>query len=191
MTGFHDFLIDSSIEDLAGWSREAAELDTVILEASEWGELKRKIDQNREEADILIFRGHKEVNPKACEDPRLDIVLGAGKKSERIAQATAKAAFENEIAIAFDFSTLKGKRVEKLKAWRKAIRVLEKYGTEYVVTTNADIQEDIRAPRDIAALINELGGNGEKAVKESPKQILSSFKERNSEGYIGEGVEKV
>lgn len=191
MSGFHDFLIDPRIEDLAGWSQEAAELDTIVLEASEWGELKRKIDQNREEADVLVFDGDSDVNPKACEDPRLDIILASSKKDERIAQATAKAALENEIAIALDFSTLKSKRVEELKAWRKNLRVLEKYDTDYIVTTNADAQLDIRAPRDIAALIGELGGDGEKAVKDVPQKILKDIKERNSQGYIGKGVEEL
>lgn len=190
MSGFHDFLINSSIEDLSGWSREAPEMDIVVLEASDWGELKRKIDQSRKDADILVFRGDKEVNPRACEDPRLDIVIATGE-DERISQATAKAASENEVAIAFDFSKLNNGRVKKMKAWKRDLRILEKHYTDYIVTTNAESQEDIRAPRDIAALIDELGGDGEKAVRETPQKILDAFKKRDSDSYLSKGVEKV
>jgi RNase P/RNase MRP subunit p30 len=189
MSGFHDFLIDSDIQDLAGWNREAAELNTVILEASDWGELKRKIGEKREDADILVFRGDKDFNARACEDSRLDILLVGG--DSRIAQSTAEAASQNGVAIAFDFSELKSDRVEKMKSWKTDIKILEKHGADYIITTNAEREEDIRAPRDIASLINELGGEGLKAVKEVPSRLMEEALERKSDRFIGKGVEEM
>lgn len=189
MNGFHDFLINSDIEDLAGWSREASDLNAVILEASDWGELKRRIGEVREDADILVFRGDRDFNSKACQDSRLDILLVGG--SSRIAQSTAEAATSNGVVVAFDFSSLSSDKVEKMKIWKTDIKILEKHGADYIVTTNAETEKDIRAPRDIAALIDELGGEGLKAVKENPSHLMKEVIERNSEGFISKGVEEL
>ena len=189
MSGFHDFLIDSDIEDLAGWSRDAAELNTVILEASEWGELKRKIGEKKEDADILVFTGDSDFDARACEDSRLDMLLVGGEC--RIAQSTAEAASQNGVAIAFDFSELRSDRVEQMKLWKTDIKILEKHGAEYIVTTNAEAEEDIRAPRDISALINELGGEGLKAIKENTSNLLKGVMDKNSDRFVSQGVEEL
>lgn len=189
MNGFHDFLIDSDIEDLAGWSREAAELDTVLLEASEWGEIKRKIAEEREDADILVLRGDKEFNSRACEDSRLDMVLVQG--NSRIAQSTAEAASKHGIVVAFDFSSLRENRLEEMKKWKTDISILNKHGADYTVTTGADAEEDVRDPRDISALIDELGGDGAKAVKRVPSRLMKKVKSRKSGGFVNKGVDEV
>lgn len=188
MSGFHDFLIDSTIDDLCGWSRESTKLKTVVLEASNWGELKRKIGEKREEADVLVVKGDKKFNTKACEDARIDIVIISGE--QRIDQAAAKAASENNVTFAFDFSTLKADRIKRMKIWKTDIQILQKYDVDYLATTNPENSSDIRAPRDIAALINELGGDGMRAVKEAPSQIMSELKQRKSSNFISKGVEE-
>ena len=189
MSAYHDFLINPDIEDLAGWSQEAADLDTIILDASDWGELKRKIGESRQEADVLVFKGGTNFDVRACEDPRLDIILVTG--DSRITQSTAEAASKNNVKIAFDLSQLRSDRVEKMKLWKTDIKIITKHGAEYMVTTNANTGKDIRAPRDIAALINELGGKGIQAVKRTPSNLMREIEERESEGFVNKGVEEV
>ena len=196
MTEFHDFLINSDLEELNGWSHEATQQDTVILEASEWGELKRKIGEHRKEADILAFKGGDEkLNRKAVEETRLDILLHPDKNRDNsgLNHILAEKAAENNVIVAFDFSQLyRSKRRDLvMKDWRKNIKLLEKYDAPYLITTNASKSDQLRAPRDLAALIDELNGEGLKAVKEVPSQLLDEVEKRNSESYIRPGVEEV
>lgn len=196
MTDFHDFFINSEIDELHNWSRQATELNTVILEASDWGELKRKIGENRKEADILAFRGgDEELNRKAVEEPRLDILLHPEKNRENsgLNHILAEKAAENSVAIGFDFSYLYGssRRDLVMKDWRKNLKLLEKYDAPYITTTRASKLDEIRAPRDLAALINELGGKGLKSVKDAPSEILERVEKRNSDEFVRPGVEEV
>lgn len=196
MAEFHDFFINSEVDELYGWSCRATQLNTVILEASYWGELKRKIGEHRKEADILAFKGgDEELNRKAVEEPRLDILLYPEKNRENsgLNHILAEKAAENYVAIGFDFSYLHNSKRKDLvmKDWRKNLKLLEKYDAPYILTTNASEPEEIRAPRDLAAVINELGGEGLKAVKETPSDMLETVEKRESDEFIGAGVEEV
>lgn len=196
MTEFHDFFTNSKIDDLHGWSRRATEVNTVVLEASDWGELKKKIGENREDADILAFKGgDEELNRKAVEEHRLDILLHPEKNRENsgLNHVLAEKAAENFVAIAFDFSYLYNSKRRNLvmKDWRKNLKLLEKYDAPYLITTSASNSQDIRAPRDLSALIDELGGEGLKAVKETSKKLLELVEKRNEDGFVRPGVEEV
>lgn len=191
MTEFHDFLINSEIEELLGWSRKATQLDTVVLEASEWGELKRKIDKERKNTDILVFKGENdELTLKATEDSRIDIILYEAE--ETINHVIAEKACENAVNVGFNFQNLYNSdtKYKILSVWKDSLQILEKFDTKYLITTNAEDKEHIRPPRDLAALVEELGGNGGLALKEGPKRILENVEERKS-GKLGSGVEKV
>jgi len=196
MAEFHDFLINSELEELSGWSPEATQLDTVILGASGWGELKRKIGNHRKEADLLIFKGGNEkLNRKAVEEPRLDMLLHPERNRENsgLNHILAEKAAENNVAIVLDFKFLynSSRRDLVLKDWRKNLKLLEKYDAPYIITTNASKTSEIRAPRDLAALIDELGGSGLKAVKDTPAKILKLVEKRSSGEFIRPGVEEV
>jgi len=196
MTGFHDFFIDSKLDQIHGWKEESVELNAVVLEASEWGELKRKINQNRGKADILAFEGGDEkLNRKAVEEPRLDVLLHPEKNREHsgLNHVLAEKAAENYVAIGLDFSYLyhSSRRDLVMKDWRKNIKLLEKYDAPYIITTRARKSYQLRAPRDLASLINELGGSGQKAVKQTPSKILERIKKRESSDFLGPGIEEV
>lgn len=78
-----------------------------------------------------------------------------------------------------------------MKDWRKNLKLLEKYDAPYITTTRASKLDEIRAPRDLAALINELGGKGLKSVKDAPSEILERVEKRNSDEFVRPGVEEV
>lgn len=196
MTGFHDFFINSNLEQFHDWKEESARLNAVVLDASSWGELKRKITQNREKADILAFKGGDEkLNRKAIEEPRLDVLLHPEKNREHsgLNHILAEKAAENYVAIGLDFSYLyhSSRRDLVMKDWRKNINLLEKYNAPYIITTRAQKSYQLRAPRDLASLINELGGSGQKAVKETPSKILERIKKRKNPDFVNPGVDEV
>lgn len=178
-----------------GWTATNCEFETVFLEASDWGELKRKINQNREEADVLVFKGgDAELNRKAAEDTRIDVLLHPekGRKESGIDHVIAEKAAENRVAIGFDLQQLisdEKQQTHVLTAWSKNLELCEKYDTPYIITTGARRESDLRAPRDLASIIKSLGFKGNRAVSSHPRQILERVERVDEDGFIRPGAE--
>ncbi len=178
-----------------GWTSTNCEFSTVFLEADEWGELKKKIGREREKADVLVFKGgNAELNRKAAEDSRLDIILHPEKdrKDSGIDHVIAEKAAENRVAIGFDFQQLRksGKtRSHILKHWSKNLMLCEKYDVPYIITSGARERFDLRAPRDLASIIDSLGYDGKKAVADYPQKILKRSEKVDEEGFVRPGTE--
>ena len=199
---FHELCLRNTSEKVCsksqeiGWNTTNCSLNTVFLEADDWGELKRKIRKNREEADILVFKGgDEELNRKACETSKLDIILHPEKnrKDSGLNHVMAEAAAENNVAIGLDFTQLEdsGKsRMHVLAHWGKNLKLCEKYDTPYLMTTTAEELYQLRGPRELKALIDSLGYSGRKAVSETPEKILERAMKSKSEEDVRPGVEK-
>lgn len=199
MTQFYDLCIREKSSDIKamarelGWAGTNCKLETVFLEADNWGELKKKIKDNRKKADLLIFKGgNVELNRKAAEDSRVDILLHPekGRKDSGIDHVIAEEASENNVALGFDLQELKDdkkKQTHKLKSWRKNLRLCEKYGTPFVITSGAKEKYDLKAPRELAAILNSMGFNGKKAVSEHPENIVKRSEKINEDGFIRPG----
>jgi ribonuclease P/MRP protein subunit RPP1 len=179
-----------------GWDATNCEFETVFLEADDWGELKRKIGQNREEADVLVFRGgDEELNRKAAEGSRIDVLLHPekGRKDSGVNHVIAKEAAKNNVAIGFDFRMLDTSdktRSHILRHWSRNLMLCEKYDAPYIITTGAEEKYDLRAPRDLASIIDSLGYSGSKSVSEFPEKILERAERVKEEGFVRPG-EKV
>lgn len=185
MPDFYDLCIENKSEDITslmdelGWNTERI-IQADFLEAHEWGELKRKISEHNSESGLIIFKGgNEELNRKAVEDSRVDILLHPekGRKDSGINHVTAKKASENNVAIGLDFkqlNTTNKKRSHIFRHWRRNMKLCEKYGADYLITTRAKEIYDLRSPRDLENLINSLGYNGKKAVSKTPSKIIEN-----------------
>ncbi len=201
MTNFYDLCLRNTSDKMKefaeelGWSKTNCEFTTVFLEADDWGELKRKIGDKREDADVLVFKGgDEELNRKAVSDTRVDILLHPehGRKDSGIDHVVAEEAAENKVAIGFDLQQLVTGSKQKshiLKHWRRNLKLCEKYGTPYVITTGASDRYELRAPRDLKSIIDSLGHKGSKAVSKHPKNILERAKKAKDGGVVRPGVE--
>ncbi len=194
--GFHDFLISFQPENTLGWSSDSINSKVVILNQENWGELKKQIQEKRKDADVLVYLGGDgKLNRKAVEDSRVDVLLHPelGRQDSGLNHILAKAAAENNVAIGLDFSKLYNseRRDRVMSDWRKNIGLCDKYGAPYLISTNAVKKQELRAPRDLAALVTVLGGNGIDSVKSHPKKILKKSKQRNSDKFVRSGVEEV
>jgi len=199
MPQFQDFFINQELKETAkefGWSSESIECSVKIIEADDWGELKQKINKNRESYDILAFRGgDHELNRKAFSTPKMDVVLHPekGRKDSGMNHVDAERAAENNVAIGFSLQQVPetGKRQSQiLTKWRKNLKLCEKYDTPYIITTEAEKKSEIRRPRDLAAVTKSLGSEGNNPVSKYPDEILKkNLKARkNSSNYSGVGV---
>ncbi len=131
MTEFYDLCLRETSEEMKelaeelGWTATSCDFDTVFLEADDWGELKRKIGDARNDADVLVFKGgDEELNRKAAEDTRVDVILHPerDRKDSGINHVVAEEAAENEVAIGFDLRGLRTGRKNQshvLKHWRR------------------------------------------------------------------------
>ncbi len=201
MPEFYDLCIreeSPEMEEFAqelGWTETSCNLEVVLIDASDWGELKRKIGEKREEADAVVFKGgNAELNRKASEDPRVDVILHPekGRKDSGIDHVIAEKAAENKAAIGFDLRQLKKSRKVRshvLRHWRKNLMLCEKYGTPYIITSGAEEKYELRAPRDLTSIIDSLGYDGSKAVSDHPKEILERAEKANKEGFVRPGTE--
>lgn len=203
MPEFYDLCLRETSEDVKemaeelGWTATNCDINTVFLEASNWGELKKKIKQNRDETNVLVFEGgNVGLNRKAAEDTRVDVLLHPekGRKDSGIDHVIAEEAAKNKVAIGFDLQQLMkdGKQqTHTLKSWRKNLQLCEKYDAPYVITSGAQEKLDLRAPRELAAIIKSLGFKGNKAVSSCPRQILKRAEKVNENGFIRPGEEVI
>jgi ribonuclease P/MRP protein subunit RPP1 len=196
MQHFYDFFIPEKMRHKAeelGWSEDGLEASVKILEADDWGELKGKIDSAREIYDLLAFRGgDHDLNRKAFSESRMDIVLHPekGLKDSGMNHVDAEKAAENNVAIGFSLRRVPEnpkKQSQYLSKWRRNLKLCEKYGAPFILTTEAEKLSDLRAPRDMAAIISSLGYEGRKAVSEFPGNILRKNLKAQKDSQIRPG----
>jgi ribonuclease P/MRP protein subunit RPP1 len=153
-----------------GWA-DPESYDTLFLEADGWGELKKKIQQERENCDVLVFQGgDEELNRKSVSDGRIDVLLHPEKdrKDSGMDKVIAENASKNNVAIGFEFRNLlvsSKDQIHVLSHWRKNLRLCEKHDAPYMITTGAEEKNELRAPRDLSAVIDSLGYQGKAAVE--------------------------
>lgn len=203
MPEFYDLCLRETAEEVGelaeelGWTATNCDFTTVFLEADNWGELKKKIKENRDSADVLVFKGGDvQLNRKAAEDARIDILLHPEKnrKDSGIDHVIAEEAAKNKVAIGFDLQQLmknKKQQTHTLTAWRKNLQLCKKYSTPYILSSGAREKLDLRAPRELAAIINSLGFKGNKAVSTYPEKILERAEKVDKDGFIRPGEEVI
>jgi len=202
MPQFYDLCLRETSEEIEalaeelGWTGTNCKFDTVFLEAEGWGELKKKIEERRGDAAVLVFRGgNEDLNRKAAGDSRIDVLLHPelGRKDSGMDQVVAEEAAENKVAVGFDFSQLlqtnEKHRVHVLSHRRRNLKLCEKYGTPYIMTSGAGEKRKLRSPRDIEKIIDSLGYEGRKAVSDYPEEILERAERVNEKGFVRPGVE--
>jgi ribonuclease P/MRP protein subunit RPP1 len=178
-----------------GWA-DPAEYETVFLEARNWGELKNKIQQNRENCDVLVFLGgDEELNRKATEDGRIDVLLHPEKnrKDSGMDKVVAENASTHNVAIGFDFRQLLKQpknQVHVLSHWRKNLELCERYDTPYLITTAAEQKNQLRAPRDLKSIVDSLSFKGGAAVDIHRDILERSRKIQESDLEYGGGEKK-
>jgi RNase P/RNase MRP subunit p30 len=178
-----------------GW-RDPGGYETKFLDADDWGELKRKIKDAREDAEILVFEGDDEkLLRKVASDHRVDVILDprVGEKGQCIDKVIAEEAAEKNVAIGLSLEKMLGAGKEQnyriLSSWREILETCEKYGADYIFTTAASQVSELRSPRDLASVLDSLGFDGKRAV-ELQEEILKRNLEKQGEEHVRGGVRK-
>ena len=140
---------------------------------------------------IAVHGGDEKINRAACEDPNVDLLAHPHDGRAGIGVAAAKAARDNQVAIALDLGPVirlrGGSRVRWMEVVRRDLNLIEKFDLDLMISTSARSHLDLRSPRDLVALAALLGLERDRAVEALalPKTILDLNRKR----WASAGVE--
>lgn len=160
---------------------------------------------------VLVRGGTNRLNRFAVEQDRVDVLTrpfagtvdgrGSSARGTRsgdgdVNHVLAKAAVRNGVRVEFDLGPVLrstgGNRVRHLDDLRKLKRILDHYDAPYVVSANAASHLELRAPRELAAVGEEIG-LGAEWVRDGLAEwgrLAARNRERLSESFIAPGVER-
>jgi len=154
--------------------------------------LHQKVASMRGRVDFLaVHGGQDKINRAACEDPNVDLLVHPQKDGKKLGVAAAKAAKDNQVAIGLDLGPLikfrGGSRIRWMNTIQKDLALIRKFDLGLMITAGAYSHLDLRAPRELAALANLLGLEGE--VAKDALAFPGSILALNRKKWILPGVE--
>ena len=163
------------------------------------GDLKKKVQKSRKNADIIMVRGGDlKINRAACEERSID-VLSQPYRSRRdtgINHVLAKKAAENNVAIEINLKNLLNTnlryRYRIISQFRHIVGLQRKFKFPLIISSNANSKYDLKTPRDIIALAKCFGMTFEEsfdAISRTPRDIIETNNKRDS--FIVDGVRMV
>ena len=149
-----------------------------------------------EETIVTVAGGTTALNRFAVENEKVDVLAHPTAGDGDVNHVLAKAALENGVRLEFDLSpalrTHGGRRVRALQSLRKLREIVAHYDAPYVVSAGPDSHLECRAPRELAALGEQIGLSRE--FVEDGLAEWGEIADRNryvqSESFIEPGVER-
>ncbi|SDC26694.1 RNase P subunit p30 family protein [Natrinema hispanicum] len=145
---------------------------------------------------VAVHGGTNAMNRFAVEQAKVDVLAHPMAGDGDINHVLVKAAVENGVRLEFDLSGVLrqsgGRRVRTLQSLRKLREIVDHYDAPYVVSAEPTSHLEVRAPRELKALGEELGFTRE--FIEDGLAEWGRLAERNrhihSESFIEPGVER-
>ncbi|MCU4740311.1 RNase P subunit p30 family protein [Natronoglomus mannanivorans] len=145
---------------------------------------------------VAIHGGTNALNRFAVETDKVDVLAHPMIESGDFNHVLAKAAADNGVRVEFSLAPVLratgGYRVRALQSLRKLRELVEYYDAPYVVSADATSHLELRAPRELCALGEEIGFSREWI--EMGLSEWGRLAERNrriqSESFIEPGVER-
>ncbi|MFA9415420.1 RNase P subunit p30 family protein [Natrinema sp. HArc-T2] len=148
------------------------------------------------ETIVAVHGGTNAMNRFAVEQAKVDVLAHPMAGDGDINHVLVKAAVENGVRLEFDLSGVLrqsgGRRVRTLQSLRKLREIVDHYDAPYVVSAEPASHLEVRAPRELKALGEEIGFT--RAFIEDGLAEWGQLAERNrhvhSESFIEPGVER-
>ncbi len=155
------------------------------------------LGSRREDCTILaVHGGTNALNRFAVEQERVDVLIRPMAGEGDFNHVLAKAAARNGVRIEFDLSTVLrlggGPRVQALSDLRKLRELVEQYGTPYVVSAAPESHLQLRAPRELVAVGEQVGFSAE-AIEQGLREwgrLARRNREIASASFIEPGVRR-
>lgn len=170
-------------------------VDGVEIRADSPQEAAGSVGGRRPQCTVLLLRGGTDaLNRYAVEMPRLDVLSRPMAGGGDVNHVLARAAAANAVHVEFDFGPVLrshgGRRVKAIGRLRKLRELVRHYDTPYVVSANATSHRQLRAPRELCALGEQLGFRADEieAGLRAWGEIAARNRERLSDRYVEPGV---
>ncbi|WP_049923417.1 RNase P subunit p30 family protein [Halopiger djelfimassiliensis] len=145
---------------------------------------------------VAIDGGTNVLNRFAVENDKVDVLAHPMSDSGDVNHVLAKAAVENGVRLEFDLSGVLresgGRRVRTIQSLRKLREIVDYYDAPYVVSAAPRSHLELRAPRELKALGEQVGFSSD--FIEAGLAEWGRLAERNrhvkSESFIEPGVER-
>lgn len=145
---------------------------------------------------VAVHGGTNAMNRFAVENEKVDVLAHPMAGEGDFNHVLAKAAAKNGVRIEFSLSSVLresgGRRVRAISSLRKLRELVEYYDAPYVVSADPGNHLEVRAPRELLALGEEIGFSRE-AIENGLRE-WGRLAERNrhvqSEAFIEPGVER-
>ncbi|WP_074876142.1 MULTISPECIES: RNase P subunit p30 family protein [Halolamina] len=155
------------------------------------------VGTHRSECTVVLVRGGTDaLNRFAVEQDRVDVLARPFDGEGDVNHVLVKAAVDHDVRIEFDLGAVLrddgGTRVRRLRKLRKLRELVDYFDAPYVVSATAASHLRLRAPRDLAA-VGEQIGFGADAVREGLAEwgrLAARNRERLSESFISPGVQR-
>lgn len=155
----------SAIED----AHDVDVVDAIEIRADSPSSASGAVGNHRSAHTLVCVRGGSaRMNRFAAEEPRVDVLTAPMAGRGDLNHVIVKAAARNGVRIEFDFGpvlrTSGGRRVRALSDLRKLREIVGQYDAPYVVSASATSHLELRAPRELAAVAEQIGFSRERVL---------------------------
>ena len=148
------------------------------------------------ETIVAVHGGTNALNRFAVENDKVDVLAHPMRDGGDVNHVLVKAAVENGVRLEFDLSGVLrrsgGRRVRAVQSLGKLEELVDHYDAPYVVSADPHSHLELRAPRELTAVGEEIGLSRE--FVEAGLAEWGRLAERNrriqSESFIEPGVER-
>ncbi|WP_440765209.1 RNase P subunit p30 family protein [Natronorubrum sp. DTA7] len=191
---------DSRAEYDAAAIREEYDIDVVEgveIRADSPQEAGGSVGNYRTDQTIVALHGGtNDMNRFAVENDKVDVLAHPMADRGDVNHVLVKAAVENGVRLEFSLSGVLrksgGRRVREIQSLRKLEEIVDYYDAPYVVSADPASHLELRAPRELIAVGEQLGFSSE--FIEDGLAEWGRLAERNrhvqSESFIEPGVER-
>ena len=145
---------------------------------------------------LMVRGGTDELNRYAVETDRVDVLTRPMAGDGDVNHVLARAAGANRVHIELDFGPVLrehgGRRVTAIKSLRKLRELVRYYEAPYVVSASAGSHRQLRGPRELCALGEQLGFTAAeiRTGLAAWGDIVARNRERASAAYVEPGVRR-
>lgn len=148
----------------------------------------------QDHAVVAVHGGDPAINRFAVEQPAVDVLAHPMRDGGDLNHVLAKAAAENGVRLELDIGPVLrgagGGRVRAVAALRKQWELIEQYDVPYVLCDGASSHLELRAPRELVAVCEQLDIDPDfaRAGLREWGQLAERNRERHSERFVEPGV---
>lgn len=169
----------------------------IEIDAPDPQEASGAVGNFRSDCTVLVVRGGTdELNRFAVEQDRVDVLSQPFDGEGDVNHVLVKEAIEHGVRIEFDLGAVLrddgGTRVRRLRKLRKLRELIDDFDAPYVVSATPNSHLRMRAPRELAAVGDQIGLGAERVHEGLAEwgRLTAHNRERRADSFISPGVER-